>query len=95
MDTQTLYCHVTIKRAQELQPRDVRCYLDGGYFLVIPVGDYSIPRANGKQDMMLRISPQWLIPCEDEDTQLLCQKLIDLDDFDALTWAEFEPPKVD
>src|SRR5882757_6876742 len=92
MSATVLKCLVMIKRADLVSPIFVRCILDRFIFLVIPVGDYALPQAAGRNEMRLRAPAHWFLEIANADHQLLCEKIIELDKFDELPWADIPPP---
>jgi hypothetical protein len=91
MAAKVLNCLVTIKRAGTVAPRFVPCVQDGGSFLAIPVEEYALPEAQGRSEMMLRVPDSWLVTSEGAAHDLRCLKIIDLDNFDDLPWADLPP----
>lgn len=94
MPPPALMCLITIRRDDILYPRFVKCIVDGAKFVVIPLDDYDLPRANGRSEIMVRVTDEWFGPLAGTDVDLICHKIIDLDEFDHLEWLEV-PPSAD
>ena len=82
-------CLVTIVRANVADPRVVTCLGREKRRLFIPVGDYAIPEAEGRMEMVLNAPDSWFaeVVGGHMGQDLVCRYVINLDKFDELPWA--------
>jgi hypothetical protein len=88
VNAKILTCLVSIKCAEVVDPRFVKCweYADGR-FLVIPLEDYPLLDTKGALEMMLAAPADWLRAASRDEYDLVCNRIIDLDKFDELPWT--------
>ena len=89
----TWCCLVKIKYANILDLRIVDCVKRGqGIYLQIPVADYDRDAADLRPEWTLRIPADWLAEYGAPEYDLLCRRVIDLDERDELPWEKLPPP---
>ena len=82
-------CLVKIKWADVLDLRVVECFeSEHGIYLKIPVEDYDPDGAHLRSEWTLRVPSTWLVRCDAGDHELVCRRMIDLDEREDLPWAE-------
>jgi hypothetical protein len=85
-------CLVKIKYADILDLRIVDCTeCIHGIYLDIPVADYDPDVAHLRPEWTLRVPSPWLAQCAAPEYELLCRRMIDLDERDELPWEDLPP----
>ena len=91
MQVKVLTCLVTITWANVSEARIIKCVVNETHFLVIPMEDYPVPQAEGRQEMTLNAPNGWFAEVMGAEHDLVCRQVIDLDKFDDLPWTDFAP----